>query len=193
VEPEDIDRICDSLKSEPGFKIVEIQTHTGNYNAVNLSIDIELPDPGDLIHALRNVDWSVAAARGLNPDTSKRNFLTYLESGSRTIRTEIILTTYPELMESEFGRSLHELRILRLREKIPYSGLIAQNAGYLIEYLLTLAMSPTLDVPELPIKIYGRYLPETLRAVKCALYDNHIEGNLLNAFCRVPERMADCC
>ena len=114
---------------------------------------------------------------------ARRGFPAYLERGSRTIRMEIILTTYPELMESEFGRSLHELRILQLRERTPYCGLIAQNAGYLIEYLLTLAMSPVVDVPELPIKLYGRYLPETIAAVKCALFGNDIDGSLLNAFC----------
>jgi len=90
-------------------------------------------------------------------------------------------------MESEFGRSLHELRILRLRERREYCGLIAQNAGYLIEYLLTLAMAPVLDVPELPIKMYGRYLPETISSAKCALLGNNVEGSLLNAFCLTPD------
>jgi hypothetical protein len=192
-EPEDLDRILDRLKTEPGFRVVEIQPHSGNYNAVNLSVDFQLPEPEELIYTLRGLDWSVAALRGLNPDAAQSGFPTYLERGSRTIRTEIILITYPELMESEFGRSLHELRILRLREQTPYCGLIAQNAGYLIEYLLTLAMAPILDVPKLPIKMYGRYLPETIRAIKCALFGNDIDGSLLNAFCLVPECTEDFC
>jgi len=192
-EPEDLDRVLDLLKAEPGFRIIEIQPHSGNYNAVNLSIDIQLPDPRELINVFHELDWSIAARRGLNPDAVQSGFPAYLEQGSRTIRTELILTTYPELMESEFGRSLHELRILRLREQIPYRGLIAQNAGYLIEYLLTLAMAPVIDVPELPIKIYGRYLPETIRAIKCDLFGNDIDGSLLNAFCLVPECAEDFC
>jgi len=191
--PEDLDMILDRLKTEPEFKIVEIQPHSGNYNAVNLSVDFQLPKSEKLIHTLCGLDWSVAARRGLNPDATQRGFPAYLESGSRTIRTEIILITYPELIESEFGRSLHELRILRLREQTPYCGIIAQNAGYLIEYLLTLAMAPVLDVTELPIKIYGRYLPETIRAIKCALFGNDIDGSLLNAFCMVPECTEDFC
>lgn len=89
-------------------------------------------------------------------------------------------------MESEFGRSLHELRILQLRERKAYSGLIAQNAEYLIEYLLTLAIAPFLDVPELPIKMYGRYLPETISAIKYALFGYNIDESLINAFCLEP-------
>jgi hypothetical protein len=191
-EPEELDMVLERLKEAPGFKVVEIEEHSGNYNAVNLSVELQLPDPGELMNAFQGLDWSIAARRGLNPDEARRGFPAYLERGSRTIRMEIILTTYPELMESEFGRALHELRILQLRERTPYCGLIAQNAGYLIEYLLTLAMAPVLEVPELPIKLYGRYLPETIRAVKCAMFGNDMDGSLLNAFCLVPEHMADC-
>lgn len=182
-EQEELDGISDRLKEEPGFKIVQIQEHSGNYNAVNLSVDLQLPEPGELMNLFQGLDWSIAARRGLNTDEARRSFPAYLERGSRTVRMELILTTYPELMESEFGRSLHELRILQLRERTPYCGLIAQNAGYLVEYLLTLAMAPVVDVTELPIKLYGRYLPETIGAVKCALFGNDIDGSLLNAFC----------
>jgi hypothetical protein len=192
-EPEELVMVLDRLKEAPGFKIVEIEEHSGNYNAVNLSVELQLPDPGELMNAFQGLDWSIAARRGLNPDEARRGLPAYLERGSRSIRLEIILTTYPELVESEFGRSLHELRILELRERTPYCGLIAQNAGYLIEYLLTLAMAPVLAVPELPIKLYGRYLPETIRAVKCALFGNDTDDSLLNTFCLVPEYTADFC
>ena len=100
---------------------------------------------------------------------------------------EIILTSYDELMESEFGRSIHELRILRLRERQAYNGHIAHNAGYLIEYLLALASAPVIDVPELPVKMYGRYLPETIVTAKYAPFGNVIEVDLLNAYCLQPD------
>ena len=185
-EEKELDSASARLGEEAGITIVETQRHTGNYNAVNLLIDVELPTAGELMKALRGLDWSIAALRGLDPEEARRSFPAYLEQGSRTLRMEIILTTYPELMESEFGRSLHELRILQLRERSEYSGLIAQNAGYLIEYLLTLAMTPVLDVLELPIKMYGRYLPETISAAKCALLGKDINGSLLNVFCVAP-------
>jgi hypothetical protein len=39
-------------------------------------------------------------------------------------------------------------------------GRIASNASFLIEYMLMLALSPTLDVRDLPVKMWGRYLPD---------------------------------
>ena len=44
--------------------------------------------------------------------------------------------------------------------EMAYSGRIASNASFLMEYMLMLAMSPTLAVGELPIKMWGRYLPD---------------------------------
>jgi hypothetical protein len=185
VEPDETERLLEGLEAESEFRIVEVQTHSGRYNAVNLSIDLALPDPRDFTRSLSDMDWSLAAQRGLNPELAKQGFQDYIERGSSTLRTEIILTTYPELMESEFGRSLHELRILRLRDQTSYRGLIAQNAGYLIEYMLTLAMSPVTNVPFLPIKIYGRYLPETIYGLKNDLFGSNLDGSLLNAFCMI--------
>jgi hypothetical protein len=189
VDPGETDKILDGLEKEPGFEIKEVQAHTGNYNAVNLSIDLKLPDPLEWTRHLANLDWSIAARRGLDPEVARRGFPDYLARGASTLRTEIILTTYPELMESEFGRSLHELRVLRLRDQVPYRGLIGQNAGYLIEYLLTLAISPVVETSFLPIKIYGRYLPETIQGLKSSLFGKDTEGSLLNAFSHILEEV----
>jgi len=182
-EQDVLGQVLELLQEEPGFTVIERDSHTGNYNAVNVLIDIELPEAGELIDASRRFDWSMSVRRGLDPDKARQGFPAYIEQGARVIRMEIILTTYNELMESEFGRSLHELRILQLRERKAYSGLIAQNAEYLIEYLLSLAIAPVLDVAELPIKMYGRYLPETLSAAKHDLFGSKIDESLINAFC----------
>jgi hypothetical protein len=45
---------------------------------------------------------------------------------------------------------------------MPYTGRIAQNASYIIEYLLRFAISPTVNIDELPIKVWGRYLRDTV-------------------------------
>jgi hypothetical protein len=87
-------------------------------------------------------------------------FAPYVEQGARTFRAEVILTTFEELVESEFGRSIHEERILDQRSRVHYSGRIAKNASYIIGYLLMLAISPTLTVDHLPVKMWGRYLPD---------------------------------
>ena len=150
------------LAEEPFVNIVEREVHRGHYNATNLLVDIELPPVGRLVDEARDIDWAVAAQRGLDPALAQRNFVRFVESGERVVRTEVILTTYPELVESELGRSLHESRILRLRERQVYSGQIAENARFLIDYLLAVAYAPTVQVPELPVKMWGHYLPESL-------------------------------
>jgi len=185
-EEEELDLVSARIGEQPGITVVETERHSGNYNAINILIDVGLPYLEELIKELRNVDWSMATKRGFDLEEAYNGLPSYLEEGERTIRMEIILTTYPELMESEFGRSLHEERILHMRERSEYSGLIAQNAAYLIEYLLTLAIAPVLHISELPIKMYGRYLPETVSAAKNSLLKTDINGSLLNVFCIAP-------
>lgn len=180
--PEFLDRVPALLDQEPGIALVESEKHTGLYNAVNMIVEIMLPQLDQLAARLQSFDWSLARRRGLDPEETERGFIDYLTEGAKTVRIEIILTTYDELMESEFGRSMHELRILRLRQRQHYTGPIAQNAAALIEYLLTLAASPTIEVAELPVKMYGRYLPETIANAKSALFGKDLDGGLLDAF-----------
>lgn len=123
----------------------------------------------------------------------QHNVDTYVNEGATSVRIEIILTTFAELVEAEFGRSIHELRILRLRQRQTYLGPLGQNAGYLIEYLLALATSPTVSIEEIPIKMYGRYLPDAIATLKCALHGNVIDGGLLNTFCLQPESIWQFC
>lgn len=180
--PEFLDRVPALLIQEPGITLVDSEKHTGLYNAVNMLVEIALPQPDRLAAQVQCFDWSLGRRRGLDPEETRRGFIDYLAEGAETVRIEIILTTYDELMESEFGRSMHELRLLRLRQRQHYTGPIAQNAAALIEYLLTLAPSPTVQVAELPIKMYGRYLPETVANAKCALFGKDMDGGLLDAF-----------
>ncbi|BDD87758.1 hypothetical protein [Desulfofustis limnaeus] len=181
-EPEQLARIPEQLAAWPAFSVVEIEHHRGDYNAVNLLVEVRLPVPIRLLEKTRGFDWTIAGRRGLDPARMQAEFASYLASGSDSVRIELILTTYDELMESEFGRSMHELRILRLRQRQAYCGPIAQNASFLIEYLLTLALSPTVNIAELPVKMYGRYLPETIAIAKCALCGNRSDDGLLQSF-----------
>lgn len=150
-----------AISEYPGAKLIEREVHQGEYNAVNLLIDLHLPPASQIIDRARGCDWSIAAARGLAPEGMDAAFAAYVESGATTFRTEVILTTFEELVESEFGRSIHEERILQQRRNSSYTGRIATNASFIIEYLLMLAMSPSTSLDELPVKMWGRYLPET--------------------------------
>ena len=142
--------------------VVEREVHRGHYNATNLQVDVELPPVGQLVDEARDMDWSAAASRGLDPDDARKNFPRFVESGARTVRTEVILTTFEELVESEFGQCIHEVRILEQRDRAAYSGRIAQNASSIMEYMLQLAISPTVQVEGLPIRVWGRYLRDTM-------------------------------
>ena len=110
-----------------------------------------------------------------------------MESGARTIRAEVILTTFDELVESEFGRAIHEARILTQRTSVTYAGRIAKNASYIIGYLLMLAISPTVEVPELPVKMWGRYLPDTYNLAVWKLFGWREEAQLLDSFLPPPD------
>ncbi len=183
VAPQDaLDRIPEALEREAGVTVREIERHSGNYNAVNLLLDTDLPTPDTLATRLAGMDWSIARQRGLDPEAVCRGIGGYVAAGAPTVCIELILTTPEELMEAEFGRSIHELRVLRLRRRQEYNGPLGQNAGYLIEYMLALAASPTVDIPEIPIKMYGRYLPEEIAALRCSLCGKAAEGGLLGSF-----------
>jgi hypothetical protein len=164
-----------AIAEHPAATIVEREVHTGRYNATNLLVDLTVPDPEQLAERARHIDWSFAAARGLDVDALRDGFAGYVREGSRTFRSEIILTTPEELVESEFGRSIHEERILEQRRYATYTGRIAQNASFLIQFLLTLAISPTVHVDRLPVKMWGRYLPDTFSAAFWQLFGHNPE------------------
>ncbi len=182
-QPEVLETLPELFSREPGVTVVEIERHQGHYNAVNLLLDIALPARDVLTTRLSGLNWEAARLRGLDPEDIQKNLSAYLNQGSGSVRIELILTTPEELMEAEFGRSIHELRVLRLRQRQAYGGLLGQNAGYLVEYLLSLAASPITRIPQIPIKLYGRYLPEEIATLKCDLYGNTIDGGLLGTFC----------
>jgi len=138
------------------------EVHEGPYVGIHYLVDLEL-SPNDVIFEnMRGIDWSFAAGRGLAVDALDRSFHDYVESCSRTFRVELILTTFEDLVESEFGTCIHEQRILDQRDLAADFGRIAQNAAWIIEYMLSLAISPTIATNGLAIKLWGRYVRDTV-------------------------------
>ena len=184
--PEELDRFEAAIRAYPSASVAGREVHQGAYNDINLLVDLELPPVDAIIDRMREHDWSYATYRGLDPRTLAEDFADYVESGARTIRTEVILTTFAELVESEFGRCMHEERILTQRFTTSYCGRIAQNASYIIEYLLKLALSPTVSVDELPVKMWGRYLPDTLSMAISRLTSTELSDRLFDTFAPQP-------
>lgn len=184
--PEKLEKVEKAIAEHRRATIAEREVHTGAYNDVNLLVDIELPAAGRIVERMKDFDWSFAASRGLDPSTCTRDFSEYLESGARSFRIEVILTTLEELIESEFGRSTHEERILSQRHEATYSGRIAQNASAIINYLLLLAVSSTIDIEEIPIKMWGRYLEDTIALSIDELFGVEQGQSLFTLFAKHP-------
>jgi len=160
--PDELARIETALDARDGTFACESEVHEGSYAGTHFLVDLELPSIERTIARFNGIDWSFAEGRGLSAYHLEESLVDYLSSASPTFRVELILTTLDDLIESEFGRCIHEVRILEQRDRSSYSGRIAQNASSIIEYMLELAISPTITVDELPIKIWGRYLRDTV-------------------------------
>ncbi len=158
--PGEMESMEEAIRNHPAVVGVVKEEHRGRYNDINLLVDLSVPEPGTLVDLARDWDWSRHAGKGLTPLELAEGFPAFVEGGQRTFRAEVILTTESDLVESEFGSCIHEARILEQRAGVTYSGRIASNASFLIEYMLMLALSPTLEVGELPVKMWGRYLPD---------------------------------
>jgi hypothetical protein len=138
------------------------EVKVGSYEGVHHLVDLELPSNEVILASMKNIDWSFAADRGLAVESLGDSFRAYVESCRRTFRVELILTTFDDLVESEFGVSIHEQRILEQRDLTEEFGRIARNASSIIEYMLRLATSSTINIDHIPIKIWGRYIRDTL-------------------------------
>jgi YD repeat-containing protein len=157
---EELESMEEAVRRHPAVVGVEREEHRGRYNDINLLVDLQLPEVGTLVDLARDWDWARHAGKGLTPEQLKADFPAFVESGKSTFRAEVILTNHLDLVESEFGSCIHEARILDQRAGQTYSGRIASNASFLIEYMLMMALSPTIEVGELPVKMWGRYLPD---------------------------------
>jgi len=160
--PSELARIEAALDARDGTFACESEVHEGSYSGTHYLVDLRLPPLAESIARFSGVDWSFAEGRGLSAYHLEESLIDYLSTASPTFRVELILTTLNDLVESEFGRCIHEVRILEQRDRSAYSGRIAQNASSIIEYMLQLAISPTVQVDGLPIKVWGRYLRDTV-------------------------------
>jgi hypothetical protein len=152
----------DVLSRLPGTTIIEKEVHSGNYNATHYVVEL-IVDPAHIRKRFRERPGNGAYRyRGLPATRLTGDFNRFLETGARTVQVDLIFTTLEEMIESEIGRSMHETRIVRQRRVQDGCGNITTNIEYIIEFLLAVGMSPATRIDEIPIKIWGRYLPDTL-------------------------------
>ena len=176
---DELARALKAVEDHPHASIFEREEHAGEYNATNILVDLTLPKPAELLRRFRSEDWRFAAGRGLSPAQLAAGFPAYVAGGAESVRVEIILTSFEELLESELGRCMHEYRVLEQRYNRDYRGRMAKNAEFIIEYLLAVAFGPTTDVGDIPCKMWGQYLPETLSHATRDVYGQLPSGLVL--------------
>ena len=145
----------------PGYSIAERERHSGNYDDVNYIISVKL-DKQDLINKApgsRVVD--VLSGRGMNAGTIVADYSTFVETAEDHVYLELIASNYPEMVESEFGRSMHEERILAQREQAEYKSSIARNVRYITEYFFLFAISGKTSIDQLPVRLWEKTMPDT--------------------------------
>jgi hypothetical protein len=145
----------------PNYRMAEKEKHFGNYDDVNYIIGVKL-DKEDLINrAPDNRVVGILASRGMEPSTIIEDYKTFVETAEDDVYLELIASNYPEMVESEFGRSMHEERILAQREQAEYRSSIARNVRYITEYLFLFAISGKASIDQLPVRLWEKTMPDT--------------------------------
>jgi hypothetical protein len=109
--------------------------------------------------------------RGFERAAIGRRYREFVKGAEDTVRLEMIVASFEELLESEIGRSMHEERVTAQRAHREYNGHLATNVRYLMEFLLSLCRAPSNDdLDEVPIKLWVKYMPDTVDRAVRSLY-----------------------
>lgn len=178
-ESDNLQQLKNDLRQNPDITIIEQEDFNGKYQATNLIL--EVPWNYDYVCQRYREDmaWKRYLGRGIPEEELAKGLAPFLCDAKSKINIELILSTFPDMVESEFGNSIHEERIIAQRDDKSYRGYIPMNVEFLVESLFALGFSPRIDIDQVPIKLWGRYLPETLSSYVRQLH-NLPEHDLLN-------------
>lgn len=159
---EDLAVLETDLSNDSAFRLVEREDFHGDYEAVSMVLDVEW-DPEAMCRKFRDTgSWKNYLGRGIPESELKKGLEPLLAGAEPRIRIELILSTFEHMVESELGNSIHEERIVSQRDTKIYKGFIPINVEFLLEYLFAVGFSPGVNSETVPIRIWGRYLPDTL-------------------------------
>jgi len=171
LEAQQLERLL-VLLQETGCSLVEQERHAGNYRATNLVVEYRPDRERVLAVPLHDRMLGLFAAHGYSARQANAAFREFVLSGEESIHLEIIVTSYLEMLESEIGRCMHEERIIRQRRDPRYSGQLAQNVRFLMEFLFTFPALPYRRLDRLPVRIQDRYLQDYFDEVRRRLFNN---------------------
>ncbi len=163
--------VLDLLSSMPDCEVIEVEPHTGNYNATNVIVSHRPDEEAICEQPLSEGLLGLMQSRGIEPEQARQEFREFVRQGESSILIEVIICNYQEMLESEIGRCMHEDRIIEQRLRQEYRGHLSKNVEYLLEYLFAFAVSRRSRIEELPIKLWHRYLPDYFEEVIKALYN----------------------
>jgi hypothetical protein len=161
-----------TLLRDAGCTLIEQELHDGVYRATNLIVNYRPDREAILGESLHDSMLRVFQTHGYTPGQANAAFREFVLSGEDSIHLEIIVTDYLQMLESEIGRCMHEERIIRQRHNPRYYGQLAQNIGFLMEFLFTFPALPHRQLEQLPVRIQDRYLPDYFDEVRRRLYNN---------------------
>ncbi len=161
-EDNDLERLEQALRKDPSIRVFDREDFRGDYEATSLIMDISW-DPELVCRKYRDGrSWEKYLNRGIPESELKKGLEPLLDGAEPRIKIELILSTFEAMVESELGSSIHEERIISQRDNKVYKGYIPMNVEFLLEYLFAVGFSPITAIEPLPIKLWGRYLPDTL-------------------------------
>lgn len=144
------------------FTVFERSEHTGNYRAKSYVVDVPWDKEKICKRYMESQAWEKYTNRGISETELKKGLEHFMDGAEPRICIEITLTTFDDFVESELGRGIHEERIITQRGQTVYVGHIPMNVEFLVEYLFAVAVSPRINIDRLPVKLWGRYLPDTI-------------------------------
>jgi hypothetical protein len=160
--PDQLAALEDRLEVRQDIRVVDRKVFKGRYQATSLILDVAW-DQGAACRAYEEQRaWERYRGRGIPEGRLKEGMQPLIRGAAPTLTVEVMLTTFPDLVESELGRGLHEARIIAQRENREYTGYLPMNIEFLVEYLFAVGFSPQTEIEDVPIKLWGRYLPDTL-------------------------------
>lgn len=159
---ESLQQIEEFLLKRHDFKVFERAEHTGNYRAKSLVINLPWDKENICRNFIESHAWKKYANRGISETELQKGLEHLVEGTEPRICIEVTLTTFDDLVESELGLGIHEERIIAQRGQMAYVGHIPMNVEFLVEYLFAVAVSPRVRIDRLPVKLWGRYLPDTI-------------------------------
>jgi hypothetical protein len=169
-DAENLNKLEQSLPIHPIIRVVGRRTYNGNYKATRLIVEVLWDAEQICRRFIDGEGWRRYLNRGISEGKLKKGLEPLLAGAQPTLLLELMFSVFDEFVESEIGASIHEERIVAQRDNKAYKGYIPLNVELLIQYLFEVGFCPKVHIGPLPIKLWGRYLPDTVISCIRSLY-----------------------